>query len=656
MRSIRSMLKSAPGARRRDRTDDDARALARGRRTAAWVTDPQDWVLPWWLQREADPTGPEFTPTDPMGTRTNRGHRAWTSLAITGGDRAGMVDPRGLVVSRPQRWSLDWWVGADERWHFPSLEPGVRQELVEGAPVVETLLRVPGGDIAHRVFAARPRGSTDDHLVVEIENRSRLPVALALAIRPADLEALTEIGSINLDGGTILVDGEPAVVLDEPPPLAATSNGASGDLAAAVVAGSAVSDPDARVSCPDGLAQLAVVMPLAHGATRRVSLPLTSGFAPPLSLPASGQVAAGWQAQADRGMRVIVPDARVIAMVQTGRMHLLALYRTIADGAPLVGALDRQGFHDEAADALISLGRRFEAAASDGQADPDLAIPLLSAIGDHWWLSRDREVTKALSGVVADMATELATRPQGSTTPRALLVAAELLDVAGEPLAAQRARESAADRTPQSADDGPETTSGAAPVVLSGAGQDLLATAHAMSTEARQCLPVAADRLAWLARNGDGTGAWPASRNPRTGSGSFRSGHDPVTGAAILDAIRSLFVSETPGGVAILPVLPPDWLGQSIEVHDAPTRLGHLAFAVRWHGERPALLWELTPHDPEERAEISAPGLDRSWSTVEVSGDALLAAPEFEFSDRQGATDDQTVKVDVDTPGGADFS
>src|SRR3954452_16651651 len=51
-------------------------------------------------------------------------------------DRAGLVGRDG--------WSLDWWIGADDRWHLLAREPSVRQHLVDGAPVVETLVRGPG--------------------------------------------------------------------------------------------------------------------------------------------------------------------------------------------------------------------------------------------------------------------------------------------------------------------------------------------------------------------------------------------------------------------------------------------------------------------------------------------------------------------------------
>ena len=73
---------------------------------------------------------------------------------------------------------------------------------------------------------------------------------------------------------------------------------------------------------------------------------------------------------------------------------------------------------------------------------------------------------------------------------------------------------------------------------------------------------------------------------------------------------------------ALLVELPVEWRGQSLEVHDAPTRAGRVSYAVRWHGARPALLWEC-----ERPMRLSAPGLDRAWSSTEQRGETLLAAP-----------------------------
>jgi hypothetical protein len=56
-------------------------------------------------------------------------------------------------------------------------------------------------------------------------------------------------------------------------------------------------------------------------------------------------------------------------------------------------------------------------------------------------------------------------------------------------------------------------------------------------------------------------------------------------------------------------------------VTEAPTHHGRVSYALRWHGERPALLWEC--ERPGVR--LTAPGLDPSWSTTDQTGEALLA-------------------------------
>jgi hypothetical protein len=45
---------------------------------------------------------------------------------------------------------------------------------------------------------------------------------------------------------------------------------------------------------------------------------------------------------------------------------------------------------------------------------------------------------------------------------------------------------------------------------------------------------------------------------------------------------------------------------------------------VRWHGDRPALLWELEPHEGVGPVRLTAPGLDAAWSSTERTGEVLL--------------------------------
>jgi hypothetical protein len=104
--------------------------------------------------------------------------------------------------------------------------------------------------------------------------------------------------------------------------------------------------------------------------------------------------------------------------------------------------------------------------------------------------------------------------------------------------------------------------------------------------------------------------------------GSIGAATDGPAGR-LLGLHRSL-VGEGPAGPVLAPSWPDEWLGQGLAVHRAPTPWGLLAYAVRWHGTRPALLWE---RDGEREALLTS-GLDPSWSTSEPRGEALLAPVE----------------------------
>ena len=69
---------------------------------------------------------------------------------------------------------------------------------------------------------------------------------------------------------------------------------------------------------------------------------------------------------------------------------------------------------------------------------------------------------------------------------------------------------------------------------------------------------------------------------------------------------------------------PASWLGQSIDVYGVPTGVASaVSYAIRWHGERPAVLWEQTGNP----VELTAPAVAPDWSTTEAKGEALWPAP-----------------------------
>ncbi len=725
-----------------------ARTAVRALRTRAASQLGSDWVWPYWLRRQTDPASAAFVPRGHLPFLANVTSRNWTMIGNLGSAREAVVDPRGLVSPWHDSWSLDWWVGAEDRWHVPAQEASIRQSLVGGAPVVETRLRVPGGDVIHRAYAVRATAADGGHelAVVEIENDSAVPVALALAVRPYDVEGLSVVERIGLHGTTVTVDGRVAMLLPKAPSGVAASTFRDGDCAETVFAGRAGTSFPNDLRDPAGLAQAAFVFPLTHRTTLRVAIPLEPAHrtrrlgrarrrverAPafPAAVPTSEQVARGWAVQSDRGMRLVLPDERLQEAVDANRRALLLFHdgaditpgpRTyhrfwFRDAAYLLGALDRYGFHDEAAEVLASYPERQQ---RDGfffsqRLEWDANGAALWAIGHHWDLTRDEDLARTLAPAVAGGAEWIARKrrvtSRGDAAVRGLLPAgisaehlgphdyyywddfwalaglrdaARVLDAVGETEAATGTRGVLASMTDdvraslrltaerlgtdaipagplRRIDPGVIGSLAAAwplqvlpaddPAVratldvvrdrfciddafyhgISHTGLGTYLTLQVAFVELLAGDPRAFDRLQWMLGAATPTWTWPEAIHPRVNGGCMGDGHHGWASAEFLSFVRTMLVHERSDGLSLLSILPASWLGQGVEVHDAPTRFGTLSFALRWHGERPALLWELDRHDPDVDVVLTCPGLDPAWRSTDARGEALLdpvAAP-----------------------------
>ena len=194
-------------------------------------------------------------------------------LGVRGGGWNAVVNERGSIRLNDDSLVLDWHIAADDRWHNPSTEPSVRQTRRAGVPVIETRVRIPGGDAIQRVYAVADAGGL---VVVEISNESTLPIAVAFT-RP-DL-----ISSRN------------------PSP-----RGAQG------------------IELPTG----SVVFPVAHGSTLRVALRAPDNGVADVDverLPSSEQLQKGWLKAVEQAGYVIVPEGTVAPLVARLRSDALVL-------------------------------------------------------------------------------------------------------------------------------------------------------------------------------------------------------------------------------------------------------------------------------------------------------------------------------------------
>jgi hypothetical protein len=652
---------------------DRTRALA-GR----WGT----WILPHWMEVQLDPSGPGWEPDSGEGPLRNVAAHDAAPVGTIGAPQVATVDPRGLVTPVAGGWSLDWWVGADDRWHVPAREVAVRQSLLDAAPVVDTAMRVPGGDVAQRVWAFADPGA-GPVLAVELRNDGRVPVALALAVRPYGVDGASRVDEITIDARGIVVDGRRAVWFPKAAARVAASSWDDGDVASVVMSGAALDASDVSARCDAGLAQAAAVMPLSHGTSFVVLLPLDPdsvdvGAAAPEVVPPADAVSRGWASHRSRSVRVVHPDTNLAAAFDAALSQVMLaaagarLDRPgVRDVAAITRALDRMGLREEVDPVIAGLPDGQGQGGRLGGDDPDRAATgaALVAAGRHWSLGRDDALVDALAGQLAAGAhhrpgtgrlvrraaplgpIEAAWQLAGSRQVAAALAASGQPDAAAaidaatgdlvEVVANAATEHAPADMldllmldvvAPTSVDaDGIVQRlqmHDRAVVVAQPSGLSPERTARLASVELRRGDRSALDRIQWLIGAAGSDRAWPAVVSPRSGLGCGGAAWSAVAAAAFVDLVADLLcvVDVAARQVRILPVVAQDWLGAGIEAHGLRTPLGVVSFAIRWHGERPAVLWEVEAHDDAE-IHVSVPGLDPSWSSDDAKGEALLATP-----------------------------
>ena len=561
---------------------------------------------------------------------TARGTASSTPLGTIDAGVLARVDGAGVIAPHGHSWVLDWWIGAEDRWHHPSIETTVRQHAVEGTPVRETALRVPGGDIVQRSagVVADAAGRRGPAVLVEFENRSAVPVALALVVRPLALGGDASSGpggrivTAGVSGEVVRVDGLPAVVLDRAAARAAAGRcreDAPGGTVAMRLAGADDRVPPLSVEDRDGVAELAVVVALAHTATVRVLIPgpeLAEALDPVSdgevrwSAPPAESVVAGWERHLESLPEVHLGDPAWVESVRRAAALLVVagpdevgtcLDRTIvpkvgtsaARAARVAGALARLGAEDQ----LVPVARGLAAAQRLGGScrmgdRSDGSVALLWA------------AAAVLGG------------------PRGPVFAEEL--VAPAAVAVRRLRRGHGLDGVDPADAAAALRT-LAPALVAVGQPEVAADAVAVAGQ------VAADAVAVATGPVD---PWPAAEEGLPGG-------DVAGLADRLCTVLDLAGRDTATGVEVLASVPPSWLGAAMDVRRLRCAWGELSWSLRWHGERPALLWEIEPAEglgEEPAPTVRVPGLDPGFVGLGWSGEALLGSQSVDAAGDAGVS------------------
>lgn len=340
-----------------------------------------DWVWPFWIERQFNPKYPSFIPRAMSLTYINLTHRNWTGVGVLGGTREAVIDPRGLVSPWLHGWSLDTWIYADGKYCFPSRldDEEIAQGLIENLPIVCT--EFMHGDLKVRMETWAFRSDDEKDYVVHeasVENTASAAKEcdLTFTVRPYNPEGLSLIRNLAYNTkGFWLVDGDLAAFFPEKPDKSLSSDNSDGDISLHLKNGR----EETTSNCPAGLSTGASTYQLALGAkekvTRYVVMPIDPlnarffayGRFTAESLPAQKEkYVSAWKEKLKEGLSIELPDKRYqdcfdankafINMLNDGHEITagpLTYHRHwFRDAAYLVNALDKMGYHDDVAKLL----------------------------------------------------------------------------------------------------------------------------------------------------------------------------------------------------------------------------------------------------------------------------------------------------------------
>ncbi len=470
-----------------------------------------------------------------------------------------IVGSNGTLGALDGSWRFEWGAGADDRWHLAHDEADVHQTRIDDAPVFETAMRVPGGEVICRVGSGTDGRSRS--LTIDFANASPGGVALGCVLHllaPSPSSGPIRRGGrrVSVDRSEIRVDGR--LMLASVRRAGGVIAG-SGDPWPMVAAGPQATCETAELDGPGGHA--AMIFPLPHRASLliRIVLDADLGGELPVRVVSPADMAAGWRAVTRHAATIEVPDEHMNeAWLRVVPDLVIAAGSddptTAAEVAP---HLDTAGLHHEADRARATVVMAAEAGRLAGPA----AIAAMAALASRDLRAGEPSgLDRLIGGLLADV---------GDSIDSATLVTCAM--------------------------------------ALRGTDRRL------------------ADDLLRFA------GERRGSRQP--GSGIHRAGIGPTStpspsssaARGALAVVGRLIGPVADGMVDLLPTVPDDWFGRPLDVRGLVTHAGTMSFSLRWHGTRPALLWER--EGGPDAVGLTCSGLDPTWTSGDRRAEALLAAP-----------------------------
>ncbi len=388
----------------------------------------RNWVYPFWVHCQLDPTSPSFVARSQNPLLINVTNRSWTALGSPNGFHEAIVDPRGLLTPLPREWSVDVWLVCEDDILFPSLSQAPQQKLDTQAPHLTTTFFWRDFRMVVENFVDSIRGGRDVVFskvnVLNIGSEERT-VSLCVCIRPFGPEGMAPIRTIDFKSHRIAwVDKSIGVVFAQEPDACLFGSAALGEVANVLRSNHqgpqapASSGSHGAVRCERGLAHAAALfdLVLAPNAERSVSYSIALEDRGQLSrTPVKGTwrvsfdrrrkvQQASWSKQLSSGAQFRFGSEALQELFDANRLTLLQfndgdfispgpyLYHRFwfRDAVPMLRALDVLGFPQRAREVIDSFPSRLTSdgffSAPAGEWDSNGAV--LWTLEQHYKMTR----------------------------------------------------------------------------------------------------------------------------------------------------------------------------------------------------------------------------------------------------------------------------
>ncbi|MFW6080962.1 MAG: hypothetical protein ACOC7W_03535, partial [Desulfosalsimonas sp.] len=286
-----------------------------------------DWIWPFWVQRQFNPSDYSFIPRGFAFSHVNLTHRNWTAAGHPDLPVYPIMDPRGMVTPLYDGWSLDCWIIDPEGRRFiPSmLGDNASRQRIEADPEISVINQSRSNGFALDTELSMHLENNSGYAVISTRASSDTGGWLVVALRPYNPEGIQFIDSIEYQGQSRpfwLVNRHTRAYMDKKPDKVIFSDYSEGD----VIDKWDSLNSATKVKCPVGMATSAAFFKLPEKSEQSVTISVDLER----DIKASGERKKArknrtWQELTSGTAELEVPDEKLQFLYDTAVRTLLLL-------------------------------------------------------------------------------------------------------------------------------------------------------------------------------------------------------------------------------------------------------------------------------------------------------------------------------------------